>query len=141
MAKEVKKIVKVLVSAGAATPAPPIGPSLAQHGVNIQEFCTKFNAETQDKKGQKLPVVVTIYEDRTFDYVIKMPPVADLLKKITGIEKGSGAPNTKRAAIITEAQVREVAEQKMEDLNADSVEAAMNLVKGTARSMGIRVEG
>lgn len=141
MAKKIKQVVKVLIPAGAATPAPPLGPSLAQHGINIQEFCTKFNAETQDKRGQKFPVVVTIYEDRSFDYLIKKPPVAELLKQVARIEKGSGKPNTKRAAVITEADVRKVAEEKMEDLNAGSVEAAMEMVKGTAKSMGVRVEG
>lgn len=140
MAKKIKAIVKLQIQAGAANPAPPIGPSLAQHGVNISEFCQKFNAATKDQVGWKLPVEITVFEDRTYAFVLKQPPASELLKKAAGIEKGSGAPNKTKVAKITRAQLQKIAEQKMPDMNADSLEAAMKTIAGTAKNMGITVE-
>ena len=140
MAKKVEKIVKLQIPAGNATPAPPVGPALGQAGVNIMGFTKEFNARTADQAGLIIPVVISVYEDRSFTFVTKTPPAAVLLKKAAKIEKGSGVPNKTKVAKVTSDQVREIAELKMEDLNAASVEAAMRMVEGTARSMGITVE-
>ena len=140
MAKKVEKIVKLQIPAGKATPAPPVGPALGQAGVNIMGFTKEFNARTADQAGLIIPVVISVYEDRSFTFVTKTPPAAVFLKKAAKIEKGSGVPNKTKVAKVTSDQVREIAELKMEDLNAASVEAAMRMVEGTARSMGITVE-
>ena len=140
MAKKVVKQVKLQIPAGAASPAPPVGPALGQAQVNIMGFCKEFNARTQDQAGLIIPVVIDVYEDRSFSFITKKPPVPVLLKKAVGVDKGSGVPNKTKVATITKDQVREVAETKMEDLNAASVEAAMRIVEGTARSMGITVQ-
>ena len=140
MAKKVEKIVKLQIPAGKATPAPPVGPALGQAGVNIMGFTKEFNARTADQAGLIIPVVISVYEDRSFTFVTKTPPAAVLLKKAAKIEKGSGVPNKTKVAKVTSDQVREIAELKMEDLHAASVEAAMRMVEGTARSMGITVE-
>ena len=140
MAKKIKAIVKLQIQAGKATPAPPVGPALAQHGLNIGEFCQKFNDVTKQQEGFKIPVEVTIYEDRTYIFKLHQPPASELLKKAAGIEKGSGEPNKTKVAKISKAQVRQIAEKKMEDLNAGDIEAAMKIIEGTARSMGITVE-
>lgn len=140
MAKKVEKIVKLQIPAGKATPAPPVGPALGQAGVNIMGFTKEFNARTADQAGLIIPVVISVYEDRSFTFVTKTPPAAVLLKKAAKIETGSGVPNKTKVAKVTSDQVREIAELKMEDLNAASVEAAMRMVEGTARSMGITVE-
>jgi len=140
MAKKPKAIVKLQIQAGKATPAPPVGPVLAQHGVNIVEFCQKFNEATKDMQGFKVPVEIKVYEDRTYDFALKQPPASDLLKKAAGIEKGSGAPNKIKVAKISRAQLKEIAEKKMSDLNTDDVEQAMKIIEGTARNMGITVE-
>ena len=140
MAKKVEKIVKLQIPAGKATPAPPVGPALGQAGVNIMGFTKEFNARTADQAGLIIPVVISVYEDRSFTFVTKTPPAAVLLKKAAKIEKGSGVPNKTKVAKVTSDQVREIAELKMEDLNAASVEAAMRMVEGTAQSMGITVE-
>ena len=133
-------IVKLQCPAGAANPSPPVGPALGQHGVNIMEFCKAFNARTQDKQGLIIPSVITIYADRSFTFELKTPPAAVLLKRAAKIDKGSGEPNRNKVGKVTSAQVREIAEMKMPDLNAHDVEAAMNIVAGTARSMGLEVE-
>lgn len=140
MAKKIKKIVKLHIKAGEATPAPPVGPALAQHGVQIGEFCQKFNELTREKKGSKIPTEVTVYEDRTYDIKLHEPPASELLRKIAGIAKGSGNPNKKKVATISKEQVREVAQQKMQDLNTTDVNQAMRTISGTARSMGIDVK-
>lgn len=140
MAKKVEKIVKLQIPAGKATPAPPVGPALGQAGVNIMGFTKEFNARTADQAGLIIPVVISVYEDRSFTFVTKTPPAAVLLKKAAKIEKGSGEPNKNKVAKVSSDQVREIAELKMEDLNAANVEAAMRMVEGTARSMGITVE-
>ena len=140
MAKEVVRKIKLQIPAGKATPAPPVGPALGQAGVNIMGFTKEFNARTADQAGLIIPVVISVYEDRSFTFVTKTPPAAVLLKKAAKIEKGSGVPNKTKVAKVTSDQVREIAELKMEDLNAASVEAAMRMVEGTARSMGITVE-
>ena len=140
MAKKVTAIVKLQCPAGAANPSPPVGPALGQHGVNIMEFCKAFNARTQDKQGLIIPAVITIYADRSFTFELKTPPAAVLLKRAAKIDKGSGEPNRNKVGKVTQAQVREIAEMKMPDLNAHDVEAAMNIVAGTARSMGLDVE-
>lgn len=140
MAKKIKAKVKLQIPAGKANPAPPIGPALGQHGLNIAEFCTKYNNATKNKMGDVIPVEITIYEDRTYDFILKTPPTAELLKKAAGVPKGSGEPNKKKLGKVTLAQVREIAEKKAEDLNANDIEAAMKIVAGTARSMGITVE-
>ncbi len=137
---QVKTIVKLQIPAGQATPAPPVGPALAQHGINISDFCQKFNDATKDKQGFIIPVEVTIYEDRSFDFKIKQPPASELLKKAAGIEKGSGKPNKLKVAKITKSQLKEIAEKKLPDLNTDDIEQAMKIIEGTARSMGIEVE-
>lgn len=139
MAKKVIKIVKLQVTAGKATPAPPIGPALGQAGVNIMMFCKEFNARTADQPGMIIPVVITVYEDRSFTFELKTPPASVLIKKSLGIESGSGEPNKKKVGTLSRAKVREIAEQKMVDLNAADLEAAMRMVEGTARSMGVVV--
>ncbi|MBM7616742.1 large subunit ribosomal protein L11 [Weissella uvarum] len=141
MAKKVSSIVKLQIPAGKATPAPPVGPALGQAGVNIMGFAKEFNARTADQDGMLIPVVITVYEDRSFEFVTKTPPAAVLLKKAAGVEKGSGEPNTKKVATVTAAQVREIAETKMQDLNAADVDAAARMIEGTARSMGFNIEG
>jgi large subunit ribosomal protein L11 len=141
VAKKVVNVVKLQIPAGKANPAPPVGPALGQAQINIMGFCKEFNARTADQAGMIIPVVISVYEDRSFTFITKTPPAAVLLKKAAGIESGSGEPNTKKVANVTSDQVREIAETKMEDLNAADVEAAMRMVEGTARSMGITVEG
>ncbi len=140
MAKKVTGYIKLQIAAGAATPAPPVGPALGQHGVNIMDFCKQFNARTQDQPGMVIPVVITVYADRSFSFITKTPPAAVLLKKAAGIDSASGEPNKKKVATLTHAQVEEIAKIKMPDLNAASLEAATSMIKGTARSMGIVVE-
>jgi len=142
MAKEVTTLVKLQVPAGKANPAPPVGPALGQAGVNIMEFCKAFNAKTQEMEaGMPLPVIISVYKDRSFDFIIKTPPASFLLKKAAKVQKGSGEPNKQKIGKVTSAQVREIAETKMPDLNAYDVEAAMRIIEGTARSMGLEVEG
>ena len=141
MAKKVIGIVKLQCPAGQANPSPPVGPALGQHGVNIMEFCKAFNARTQDKAGLIIPAIVTVYADRSFTFELKTPPAAVLLRKAAKIEKGSGEPNRTKVGTVTRNQLREIAEIKMPDLNAHDVEAAMRIVAGTARSMGLDVEG
>jgi large subunit ribosomal protein L11 len=140
MAKKELALIKLQMPAGQANPTPPVGPALGQHGVNIMEFCKAFNAQTQDKQGLIIPVVITVYADRSFSFITKTPPAAVLLKRAAGVEKGSGVPNSEKVASVTSEQLREIAESKMVDLNARSVEAAMSMIAGTARSMGITVE-
>jgi len=140
MAKPIKTVIKLQIKAGQANPAPPVGPALGQHGLNIQEFCTRFNEATKDKIGQVIPAEITVYEDRSFDFVLKTPPAADLLKKAAKVEKGAADPLKQKAGTVTKAQIREIAELKMPDLNANDVETAMKIIEGTARSMGIKVE-
>ncbi|MCM0646796.1 50S ribosomal protein L11 [Clostridium swellfunianum] len=140
MAKKVTGMIKLQLPAGKATPAPPVGPALGQHGVNIMGFCKEFNAKTANQAGLIIPVVITVYQDRSFSFILKTPPAAVLLKKAAGIESGSGVPNKTKVAKVSKAKVREIAELKMPDLNAASVEAAMSMIAGTARSMGIVVE-
>ena len=137
--KKVEGYIKLQIAAGAANPAPPVGPALGQHGVNIMDFCKQFNAKTQDQKGMIIPVVITVYADKSFTFILKTPPAAVLIKKAAGLEKGSGVPNKQKVATITLAQAKEIATLKMADLNAASVEAATEMIKGTARSMGIIV--
>ena len=142
MAKKVMKIVKLQIPAGQANPAPPVGPALGQHGVNIMEFCKAFNAATAGSPpGRITPVEITIYEDRSFTFITKTPPAPELIKKAAGVEKGSGEPHKTKVGSVTAAQVREIAQVKMADLNATSMEAAEKIIAGTARSMGITVEG
>ena len=141
MAKEVSALVKLQVKGGAANPSPPVGPALGAKGVNIMDFCKQFNARTQDKPGQVLPVVITVYADKSFDFIIKTPPVAVQLKDAAKLKSGSGEPNRKKVASITWDQVQTIAQDKMPDLNAFTVESAMKMVAGTARSMGITVSG
>jgi len=138
--KKVKAIVKLQIPAGQATPAPPVGPALARHGVNISEFCQKFNDITKNQSGFKIPVEVTVYENRTYDFKVKQPPVAELLKKAAGIEKGSGTPNKTKIAKITKSQLKEIARKKMPDLNTTNIEQAMKIIEGTAKNMGIEIE-
>lgn len=140
MAKKVVASIKLQIPAGAANPTPPVGPALGQHGVNIMEFCKAYNAATQEQKGLIIPVVITVYADRSFTFITKTPPAAVLLQRAAGISKGSSVPNRDKVGSVTQLQVREIAELKMPDLNAASVEAAMSMVAGTARSMGLRVE-
>ena len=137
--KKVTGLIKLQIKAGEANPAPPVGPALGQHGVNIMDFCKAYNAETESQRGQVIPVEITVYEDRTFSFVTKTPPAAKLILKAAGVEKGSGVPHTQKVANITKDQVREIATTKMVDLNANDVEAAMKIIEGTARSMGITV--
>jgi large subunit ribosomal protein L11 len=140
MAKEVQTQIKLQIPAGKANPAPPVGPSLGQHGVNIMEFCKQFNAKTQKEGDSIIPVVITVYKDRSFTFVLKTPPASDLLKKAVGIIKGSGVPHKDKVGTITKAQLKEIAQKKMADLNAADLDGAMNIVAGTARSMGITVQ-
>ena len=139
MAKKVSGFVKLQVPAGAANPAPPVGPALGQHGVNIMEFCKQFNARTQGQPGMIIPVEITVYSDRSFTFITKTPPAAILLKKAAGVDRGSAVPQRDKVAKVTKKQVRDIAELKMQDLNAASVESAMRMIEGTARSMGITV--
>ena len=140
MAKKVRAIVKLQIVGGKATPAPPVGPALGQHGVNIMEFCKAYNAATQDRIDQVVPVELTVYEDRTFSFVLKTAPAAVLIRQAAGIDKGSGNPRKQKVGKITKDQLRKVAETKMPDLNANDIDAAMNIIAGTARSMGVTVE-
>ncbi len=140
MAKKVIKVVKLQIPAGKATPAPPVGPALGQAGINIMGFCKEFNARTADQAGMVIPVEITVYEDRSFTFITKTPPAAVLLKKAAGIEKGSGEANKNKVGTVKRSKLREIAEIKMPDLNAADVEAAMRIVEGTARSMGIEIE-
>ena len=140
MAKAIKTQVKLQIQAGRANPAPPVGPALGQAGVNIQEFCTKFNDATKDKMGSVIPVVINVYDDRSFTFITKTPPASDLLKKAAGVPKGAGNSLVEKVGTITKAQLKEIAEQKMPDLNANDVEAAMNIIAGSARNMGIVIE-
>ncbi len=140
MAKKVMGLIKLQIPAGKATPAPPVGPALGQHGVNIMGFCKEFNAKTANDAGMIIPVVITVYQDRSFTFITKTPPAAILLKKLAGIDLGSGEPNKTKVAKVTQDQIREIATIKMPDLNAASVESAMRMIAGTARSMGITVE-
>lgn len=140
MAKKIDGYIKLQIPAGAATPAPPVGPALGQKGVNIMDFCKQFNAKTADQPGMVIPVVITVYSDRSFSFITKTPPAAVLLKKAAGLNSGSGEPNKKKVATITRAQAEEIAQTKMPDLNAADLNAAVEMVKGTARSMGIVVE-
>ncbi len=140
MAKKVKTLIKLNLPAGEATPAPPVGPALGQHGVPIMEFIKEYNAKTADKKGQIIPAVITVYEDRSFTFITKLPPVAAMIKRATGLKLGSGKPNTEKVGKLSKAQIEEIAKDKMPDMNTDTLEAAMNVVRGTARSMGIDTE-
>ena len=139
--KKVQAIVKLQIPAGKANPSPPVGPALGQHGVNIMEFCRQYNAATESQRGQIIPVEISVYEDRSFTFVTKTPPAAQLLKKAAGVDKGSGEPHKTKVGSVTAAQVRDIAQVKMADLNATSMEAAEKIIAGTARSMGITVEG
>ena len=141
MAKEVSKVVKLQVRGGSANPSPPVGPALGAAGVNIMEFCKQFNARTQDKQGKVLPVAITVYKDKSFDFVVKTPPAAVQLLEAAKIKKGSGEPNRKKVAKVSWDQIKVIAEDKMTDLNAFKIESAMSMVAGTARSMGIKVKG
>ncbi len=140
MPKKIKTIIKLQIPAGKATPAPPIGPALGQHGLNIQDFCTKYNNLTKDKGNDIIPIEITVYEDRTYTFVLKTPPAADLLKKAAGIEKGSGNPLAQKVGKVTKAQIKEIAEKKMTDLNAKDLEGATKIIEGTARQMGIEIK-
>lgn len=140
MAKKVTGMIKLQIPAGKATPAPPVGPALGQHGVNIMQFTKEFNAKTADQAGLIIPVVITVYQDRSYSFITKTPPAAILIKKAVGIESGSGVPNKTKVATISQAKIREIAELKMPDLTAGSIEAAMSMIAGTARSMGVVVE-
>ena len=139
MSKEVVAVIKLQIPGGAANPAPPVGPALGQHGLSIQDFCTQFNNATQDKRGDVIPCEISVYADRTFSFILKTPPAAELLKKAAKIKKGSGKPHTDKIGSVTKAQVREIAETKLPDLNTDDVESAMRTIEGTARQMGLTV--
>ena len=139
--KKLAALIKLQIQAGAATPAPPVGPALGQHGVNIMEFCKAYNAATESQRGQVMPVEISVYEDRSFTFITKTPPAARLILKAAGVEKGSGEPHKTKVAQLTRAQVREIAETKMPDLNANDLDAAEKIIAGTARQMGITVEG
>ena len=140
MAKKVLTLIKLQVPGGAANPAPPVGPALGQHGVNIMEFCKAFNAQTQDQNGRIIPVEITVYEDRSFTFITTTPPAAVLIKEAAGIEKGSGEPNREKVAKLTMDQVRQIAETKLQDLNARDIDQAAKIIAGTARSMGVEVQ-
>ncbi len=140
MAKNIKAMIKLQIEAGKANPAPPVGPALGQHGLNIQEFCTKFNDQTRDRMGDIIPAEITVYEDRTFDFILKTPPASDLLRKAAKVTKGAGNPLKEKVGSISQDQLREIAEKKLEDLNANDVEAAMKIISGSARSMGIKID-
>lgn len=137
--KKIKTIIKLQIPAGAANPAPPVGPALGQHGLNIGEFCTRFNEATKQLNGQITPVEITVYEDRSYTFILKTPPAAELLKKAAGVAKGSGKPLQEKVGSVTRAQVREIAQAKLPDLNANDIEAAMRIIEGTARQMGLTV--
>jgi large subunit ribosomal protein L11 len=139
--KKISALIKLQINAGQATPAPPIGPALGQHGVNIMEFCKAYNAQTEGQRGSVIPVEITVYEDRSFTFVTKTPPAAELIKKAAGVPKGSGEPHKTKVGRLTAAQVREIAQTKLEDLNANDLDQAAKIIAGTARSMGIIVEG
>ena len=139
MAKKVLTLIKLQIPGSQANPAPPVGPALGQHGVNIMEFCKAFNAQTQQENGRIIPVEITVYEDRSFTFITKTPPAAVLIKQAIGLDKGSGEPNRNKVGTITSAQVRQIAEQKMPDLNANDIDAAAKIIEGTARSMGVEV--
>ena len=141
MAKKLQAVIKLQIKAGQANPSPPVGPALGQHGVNIQDFCTRFNESTKEMMGDVVPVEINVYEDRSFDFVLKSPPAAELLKKAAKVQKGAANPLTDKVGTVTKDQGREIAKTKMQDLNANDIEAAMKIVAGTARSMGIKVEG
>ena len=141
MAKKEIGFIKLQIPAGKANPAPPVGPALGQHGVNIMEFCKAFNAKTQDQMGKIIPVEITVFADRTFSFITKTPPAPSLILEAAGLQKGSGEPNREKVGTVTSAQIKEIAEIKMPDLNASDIESAMKMIKGTARSMGILVEG
>lgn len=141
MAKKVVGQIKLQLPAGKATPAPPVGPALGQHGVNIMEFCKQFNAKTSDQPGLIIPAVITVYADRSFSFELKTPPASVLLKKAAGIESGSGVPNKNKVGQVSRSKVKEIAEMKRQDLNANDVDAAMRMIEGTARSMGIEIQG
>ncbi len=140
MAKELLTTIKLQIPAGQANPAPPVGPALGQHGLNIQDFCSKFNEATKDKGGDVIPVEIYVYEDRTFDFKLKTPPAAELLKKAAGIKSGSGKPLQEKVGKVTKAQIREIAEKKMPDLNTDNLGQAAKIIEGTARQMGLTIE-
>jgi large subunit ribosomal protein L11 len=140
MSKKIKTIIKLQIKAGAANPAPPVGPALGQHGLNIQEFCTRFNEATKDKMGDIIPAEITVYEDRTFDFKLKTSPSSQLILKAIGAPKGSGKPNTAKIGTLTREQVKKIAETKMPDLNANDIDAAMKIIEGTARQMGVDVK-
>jgi large subunit ribosomal protein L11 len=140
MAKKVSTVIKLQIPAGQANPAPPVGPALGQHGLNIQDFCTQFNDRTRDKMGDVIPVEITVYEDRSFDFITKTPPAGELLKKAAGLKKGSSKPLQEKAGSITQAQLREIAETKLPDLNTDDVEQAVKIIAGTARQAGIEIK-
>jgi large subunit ribosomal protein L11 len=137
--KKVKTQIKLQIPAGQANPAPPVGPALGQHGLNIAEFCQKFNASTQQMSGDIIPVVITVYEDRSYDFILKTPPAAELLKKAAGLKKGSGKPLAEKCGKVTKAQIKEIAEKKMPDLNTRDIDSAMKTIEGTARQMGLEV--
>lgn len=137
MAKQISGTIKLQIPAGGANPAPPVGPALGQHGVNIMEFCKAFNAKTEEQKGTIIPVIITVYEDKSFTFVTKTPPAATLIKKALKLEKGSGEPNKEKVGIITQQQLEEIARVKMSDLNANDIEAAKKIIEGTARNMGV----
>lgn len=139
--KKVTGLIKLQIAAGQANPAPPVGPALGQHGVNIMEFCKAYNAATESQRGNIIPVEITVYEDRSFDFITKTPPASEMIKKAAGVAKGSSVPHTDKVGSLTDAQVREIAETKMADLNANDIDAAAKIIAGTARSMGIKVEG
>jgi large subunit ribosomal protein L11 len=141
MAKKVIKVIKLQIPAGQANPAPPVGPALGQHGVNIMEFCKQYNAATESQRGDVVPVEITVYEDRSFTFITKTPPAARLILKAAGVEKGSGEPHVTKVAAISRAQVREIAQAKLADLNANDLDAAEKIIAGTARSMGVTVNG
>jgi len=140
MAKKIKALIKLQIAAGKANPAPPVGPALGQHGVNIMEFCTAFNEKTKDKGNTVLPVIISVYEDRTFTFIIKTPPAAELIKKAINLEKGSKEPNRSKVGKITKDQIRQIAEQKMPDLNCTDIESAVKTIEGTAKNMGVEVK-
>lgn len=141
MAKKLLTQIKLQIMGGAANPAPPVGPALGQHGVNIQGFCKEFNDKTQDRKGEVVPVIISVFEDRSFKFIMKTPPASELIKKAAKLQKGSGKPLQEKVGKITKAQVREIAEKKMPDLNCNTIESAMKMIEGTARQMGVTIEG
>lgn len=140
MAKKILTVIKLQIPAGKANPAPPVGPALGQHGINIQDFCTQFNEKTKEKGDTVIPVEITVFEDRSFVFITKTPPAAVLIKKAINLNKGSGVPNKDKVGKITRAQLKKIAEEKMEDLNANDIDAAINIIAGTARSMGVEVK-